>query len=41
MKIAQFLDCAQHREGKYELVRGEVFAMGPEIFIMRAQSWQR
>jgi Uma2 family endonuclease len=29
MKIAQFLDWAQHREGKYELVRGEVFAMAP------------
>ena len=29
MNIAEFLDWAQHREGKYELVRGEVFAMAP------------
>ncbi len=29
MNLAEFLDWAQHSEGKYELVRGEVFAMAP------------
>jgi Uma2 family endonuclease len=30
MNVEQFLDWAVGRPGRYELVRGEVFAMSPE-----------
>jgi Uma2 family endonuclease len=30
MTVGKFLACAESREGRYELVEGEVFAMSPQ-----------